>query len=112
MTETPTAPTAEAPPSPDFGRIVRRLALGRMTVDEAPEPVVEAIAKMMGRSRADFVAWLDERHAREAHSPRPGAEAPDWELELVSAQGERNGEMRRLSDHRGRPVALIFGSYT
>ncbi len=93
-------------------QVMRRLAGGKMTLGEAPEPMVEAIAKMTGRSRAELAAWLDQRHAREAHSPRAGAEAPDWELELVSAQGERSGEMRRLSDHRGRPVALIFGSYT
>jgi cytochrome oxidase Cu insertion factor (SCO1/SenC/PrrC family) len=37
---------------------------------------------------------------------RPGAEAPDFELE--STRGER----MRLSAFRGRPVVLRFGSFT
>ena len=44
----------------------------------------------------------------DAHAPRPGDLAPDFELRDV------NGENPvRLSDYRGKkPVALIFGSFT
>ncbi len=50
-------------------------------------------------------AW-QERH--DAHAPKPGDVAPDFELCDV------NGENPvRLSDFQGRkPVALIFGSFT
>ena len=37
---------------------------------------------------------------------RPGAEAPDFELETT------DGERVRLSDLRGQPVLLHIGSYT
>jgi hypothetical protein len=49
---------------------------------------------------------------REARTPAVGTEAADFELELLSPEGKRTGELRRLSNHRGRPVALVFGSYT
>ena len=52
------------------------------------------------------------RRQRESSSPKPGAKAPDFELELLSPVGKRTSTTRRLSDYRGTPVALIFGSYT
>lgn len=45
-------------------------------------------------------------------SPQVGQEAPDFELERLDASGRRSGEYLRLSSLRGRPVGLIFGSYT
>ena len=53
-----------------------------------------------------------EAVAREKHAPPEGSEAPDFEIERLSPEGKRTGEMFRLSAMRGRPVALIFGSYT
>ena len=44
---------------------------------------------------------------REEMAPKPGDEAPDFELPLLGGEGAV-----RLSALRGRPVALIFGSYT
>jgi hypothetical protein len=47
------------------------------------------------------------RRRREETSPGPGDAAPDFELALL------DGSARvRLSELRGRPVGLIFGSYT
>lgn len=46
------------------------------------------------------------------HSPQIGEEAPDFELERLDRTGKRNGAHLRLSSLRGRPVGLIFGSYT
>jgi hypothetical protein len=46
--------------------------------------------------------------AREEHAPRAGDPAPDFELPVLHG----DGRTVRLSNLRGRPVALIFGSYT
>ncbi len=45
-------------------------------------------------------------------SPGPGTPAPNFRLELIDAGGTRTGEIRALTDHLDKPVALIFGSYT
>jgi hypothetical protein len=55
---------------------------------------------------------LDDRQERDLVAPLPGHTAPDFELEIVKGEGGRTGQMRKLSDSRGKPVALIFGSYT
>lgn len=44
-------------------------------------------------------------------APAEGAEAPDFELARL-VDGEPSDERVRLSELRGRPVALVFGSYT
>ncbi|MCH7578105.1 MAG: redoxin domain-containing protein [Chloroflexi bacterium] len=45
---------------------------------------------------------------REESAPTVGDEAPDFELPVL----DRKGATMRLSELRGKPVALIFGSYT
>lgn len=68
--------------------------------------------KISDISEAEFDAHMAREKAREADVPRPGATAPDFTAERLDATGKRTGETVRLSDHRGRPVALAFGSYT
>ena len=54
-------------------------------------------------------AQLKEAIARrEEGAPRVGDEAPDFHLPVLHG----DGATVRLSDLRGKPVALIFGSYT
>ena len=53
-----------------------------------------------------------ERVGREHHAPKPGELAPDFTIERLSADGKRTSEMFQLSQSLGKPVALIFGSYT
>ena len=54
-------------------------------------------------------AQLQEAMAkREARAPKVGDEAPDFQLPILDGKGATV----RLSELRGRPVALIFGSYT
>lgn len=45
---------------------------------------------------------------RRPDGPDVGSRAPDFDLALLNGGGERV----RLSDLRGLPVGLIFGSYT
>lgn len=61
---------------------------------------------------ADYEAMVRERALRDQAAPKAGDPAPDFEIELLSPAGKRTGEMFRLSSARGRPVALVFGSYT
>ncbi|MDA1097810.1 MAG: hypothetical protein O2967_02405 [Proteobacteria bacterium] len=65
---------------------------------------------------AQYTAMRAERLAREEAAPEVGQLAPDFALERLSAEGKRTGELVGLSDSfsgaRGRPVGLVFGSYT
>ncbi len=55
------------------------------------------------------LALLREAMARrEEHAPKVGEEAPEFELPVLHC----DGKTVRLSELRGKPVALIFGSYT
>lgn len=63
-------------------------------------------------SEDQFDAHMAAQKAREAHVPRPAEMAPAFAAERLDAKGGRTGEQVRLSDLRGRPVALAFGSYT
>jgi hypothetical protein len=49
-----------------------------------------------------------QMQGREDGAPQVGAVAPDFDLAVLDGDGARV----RLSDLRGRPVGLIFGSYT
>lgn len=60
----------------------------------------------------EFDAYQSWRNARLPRAPRPGAEAPDFELDRLGADGGRSAGRVRLSALRGTPVALVFGSYT
>ena len=63
-----------------------------------------------------YTAMRAERLAREAAAPAVGDRAPDFNSERLSGQGKRTGEKFSLSHHfsqnGGRPVGLVFGSYT
>ena len=59
-----------------------------------------------------FDAMMAENKARQANVPAVGSEAPDFEIDRLDRKRKRTGETVRLSALRGKPVALIFGSYT
>jgi hypothetical protein len=66
----------------------------------------------MGITEQDFKIHQAKMLEREKAVPRVGAQAPDFEIERLAADGSRSGEMFRLSSMLGQTVALVFGSYT
>jgi hypothetical protein len=60
----------------------------------------------------EFEAHMAEEKAREAAVPKVGGMAPDFVADVLDRQRKRTGETVRLSDLRGQPVGIIFGSYT
>ena len=55
-----------------------------------------------------FAQLREAMAQREESAPAVGDEAPEFELPVLDGKGATV----RLSELRGRPVALIFGSYT
>ncbi len=77
-------------------------------LDESPDEMFEK----MGITREGFAEIRKTMAARAANTPAVGDLAPDFEIERLSPEGQRTGATFRLSENRGRPVALVFGSYT
>ncbi len=63
-------------------------------------------------TEAEFDAHMETEKGREALVPQPGSMAPDFVAERLDRQRKRTGETVRLSDLRGKPVAIAFGSFT
>jgi hypothetical protein len=63
-------------------------------------------------SEVEFEAHMAEEKAREATVPPVGSEAPDFVADVLDRDRKRTGENVKLSDLRGKPVGLVFGSYT
>ena len=59
-----------------------------------------------------FEAHMAEEKAREALVPKVGSIAPDFIADVLGPDRKRTGEQVRLSDLRGKPVGIAFGSYT
>ena len=76
------------------------------------DKVLEAFKGRWNISPEDYRRRVDEQLEREKHVPKVGVEAPNFELEWLSPSGERTGETFKLSEMRGEPLAIAFGSYT
>ena len=68
--------------------------------------------KISDMSEKDFDAMMSAQKARQNRVPKVGAFAPEFKLERLDRAKKRTGEFVKLSNLRGRPVALAFGSYT
>lgn len=79
---------------------------------EDPMSLDPARWKRLNMSIEEYKAMRASTLARDALAPEIGAMAPNFEIECLSATGARTGQNFRLSETRGTPVALIFGSYT
>ena len=60
----------------------------------------------------EFETHMAEEKAREATVPQVGSEAPDFVADVLDRDRKRTGEQVRLSDLRGKPVGIVFGSFT
>ena len=66
-----------------------------------------------GTTREELRKFIEGRVLRDLeNAPKVGEDAPDFNIERLDDNGNRTGEMERLSDHFGTPIGLIFGSYT
>ncbi len=63
-------------------------------------------------TEAEFENHIATQKAREAKVPKVGAVAPDFVADVLDRHRQRTGERVRLSDLRGKPVGIVFGSYT
>ena len=79
------------------------------------------VCQSCGASRPRWVgkcnacgAWnsITEEKAREDTVPKVASEAPDFVADVLGSNRERTGEQVRLSELRGKPVAIAFGSFT
>ena len=105
------ADTAEQPRF-DLYQTMRELFEGKIRLDDLDEEVVAHFEKVMQGGKEALQARFDGKVAQERNAPKLADAAPDFELERLDSQGQRTGEMRRLSDYYDKPVALIFGSFT
>ena len=63
-------------------------------------------------SEGQFEAHMTTQKAREADVLRVGAPAPDFIADSLGPNRQRTGGRISLSSLRGKPVGLVFGSYT
>ena len=68
--------------------------------------------KFRGWTRDGMREGYRRRLVDDVNSPQIGDEAPDFQLERLGPAGERTGEQMTLSSLQGKPVGLIFGSFT
>jgi hypothetical protein len=77
-------------------------------LDKVPDETWEKA----GISKEQFKKIQTFMQEREKRAPTVGGAAPDFEIKRLSANGKLTEETIRLSSLLGKPVALIFGSYT
>jgi hypothetical protein len=63
-------------------------------------------------SKDEYDRYVEAKRRRDKRVPRIGDVAPEFEVERLDRRGRRTGGMFRMSSMRGKPVAIVFGSYT
>lgn len=90
-------------------RIMERL---EQATGEQRTLLLEGATRMIESMPAEMREQMERTRGflakRNAAAPQVGDPAPDFDLALLDGDGERV----RLSELRGKPVGLIFGSYT
>jgi len=60
----------------------------------------------------EFEAHMAGEKARETDVPQVGSMAPDFTADVLNHEHNLIGKTVTLSDLRGKPVGIIFGSFT
>ena len=88
----------------------------RATLPEKVERILawhtEEELQLRGFTREELRDFITGRIERDKDAPNVGDTAPDLTLESLSPTGNRTGDMLSLSSLAGKPIGLIFGSYT
>ena len=84
----------------------------RMRPDMTPAELRALWISVSDMTEEEFDDMMAANKARQARVPKVGDAAPDFEIDVLDAKKKRTGETVRLSGLRGKPVALVFGSYT
>lgn len=77
-----------------------------------PDTIPPELWQQMNVTKDAFLEVSAMMAEREKTAPQVGDPAPDFSLRRLGADRKPSEERVRLSDFRGRPVALVFGSYT
>ena len=88
----------------------------RATLPEKVEQIIawhtEEELRLRGFTREELRDFIVGRIEQDKDAPDVGDTAPDLTLERLSPTGGRTGDMVSLSSLAGKPIGLIFGSYT
>ena len=77
-------------------------------IDKVPDETWEKA----GITKEQYIKMKQYMQEREKRAPALGSTAPDFEIKRLSENGKLTEETIRLSSLLGKPVALVFGSYT
>ena len=81
-------------------------------VQMTPEERKQSWLEISVINEEQFDAMREVQAKRQARVPQPDDDAPDFEIDVMDKARKRTGDTVRLSSLRGKPVALMFGSYT
>ena len=84
----------------------------QLILPEPMENLTDEEWEAAGFTRAQFENRWRARLERDRFSPKIDSPAPDFILEVLTSEGRRSGELFRLSSLFGKPIGLVFGSYT
>jgi len=77
------------------------------------EPEIDAYLEVIELPPDEFMQQLAaERAPIEAAAPKPGESAPEFTAQRFSVEAGLTEPLVSLADYKGRPLALLFGSYT
>jgi len=63
-------------------------------------------------SKKEWVEYVQDRIRKDIAAPKKNDIAPDFGVERLDVNGKRTGEIVNLLSLTGKPIALLFGSYT